>query len=40
VLNLKLLFASAVMCALPMLIAFLFMQRYIAEGITRSGIKG
>lgn len=40
VLNLKLLFAGAVMGALPMLIAFLFMQRYIAEGITRTGIKG
>ena len=40
VLNLKLLFAGALVGALPMLIAFLFMQRFIAEGITRSGIKG
>lgn len=40
VLNLKLLFAGALVGALPMLIVFLFMQRYIAEGITRTGIKG
>ena len=40
VMNLKLLFAGALVSALPMLIAFAFMQRYIAEGITRSGIKG
>ncbi len=40
VLNLKLLFAGALLGALPMLIAFLFMQRYIAEGVMRTGIKG
>lgn len=40
VLNLKLLFAGALLGALPMLIAFLFMQRYIAEGVLRTGIKG
>ncbi len=40
VLNLKLLFAGALLGAAPMLIAFLFMQRWIAEGVTRTGIKG
>lgn len=37
---LRLAFAGAFLGALPMLVAFFFLQRYIAEGITRTGIKG
>lgn len=33
-------FAAAFLGALPILIIFFFMQRFIAQGITRSGIKG
>lgn len=33
-------FAAAFLGALPILLAFFVLQRYIAEGITRSGIKG
>lgn len=40
VINLHELFAGALLGALPMLVAFFIMQRYIAEGITRAGIKG
>ena len=32
--------AGAFLGALPMLIAFFVLQRYIAEGITHTGIKG
>lgn len=40
VIRLHEIFAGALVGALPMLIAFAFLQRYIAEGITRTGIKG
>jgi multiple sugar transport system permease protein len=40
VIRLRLLFAGALLGALPMLIAFFFLQRFIAEGIARTGIKG
>lgn len=40
VVKLRLLFAGALLGALPMLIAFFFLQRFIAEGIARTGIKG
>ena len=37
---LRLAFAGALLGALPMLIIFLILQRRIAQGYTRSGIKG
>ena len=37
---LRLIFAGALLGALPMLIVFLILQRHIAQGYTRSGIKG
>ena len=40
VIRLHEIFAGALLGALPMLIAFFFLQRFIAEGITRTGIKG
>ena len=40
VVRLNVAFAGAFLGALPMLIVFFVLQRYIAQGITRSGIKG
>lgn len=40
VVRLNMAFAGAFLGALPMLIAFFILQRYIAEGITHTGIKG
>jgi multiple sugar transport system permease protein len=40
VVKLNMAFAGAFLAALPMLIVFFVLQRYIAAGITRSGIKG
>lgn len=40
VVRLNMAFAGAFLGALPMLIVFFVLQRYIAAGITRSGIKG
>ena len=40
VVKLNMAFAGAFLAALPMLIVFFVLQRYIAQGITRSGIKG
>jgi multiple sugar transport system permease protein len=40
VVKLNMAFAGAFLGALPMLIVFFVLQRYIAAGITRSGIKG
>jgi multiple sugar transport system permease protein len=40
VIRLHLIFAGALLGALPMLIAFFFLQNFIAEGIARTGIKG
>lgn len=40
VVRLNMAFAGAFLGALPVLVAFFFLQRYIAQGITRSGIKG
>jgi multiple sugar transport system permease protein len=40
VIRLHEIFAGALLGALPMLIAFFILQRYIAAGITRTGIKG
>lgn len=40
VVKLNMAFAGAFLAALPMLIVFFLLQRYIAQGITRSGIKG
>jgi len=40
VVRLRLIFAGALLGALPMLIAFFFLQRFIAEGVARTGIKG
>jgi multiple sugar transport system permease protein len=40
VVKLNMAFAGAFLAALPMLIVFFALQRYIAAGITRSGIKG
>lgn len=38
--NLPMLFMGAAVGALPLVIVFLFMQRYIVEGVRLSGIKG
>ncbi|MGB3306328.1 MAG: carbohydrate ABC transporter permease [Thermomicrobiales bacterium] len=38
--NLSALFMGAVVGALPLVIVFLFMQRYIVQGVRMSGIKG
>jgi multiple sugar transport system permease protein len=38
--NLPMLFMGAAIGALPLVIVFLFMQRYIVEGVRLSGIKG
>lgn len=38
--NLPLLFTGAIIGALPLVIIFLFMQRYIVQGVRLSGIKG
>ena len=38
--NLPALFAGAVIGAAPLVIIFLFMQRYIVQGVKMSGIKG
>jgi multiple sugar transport system permease protein len=35
-----LLFAGSVIATLPMLIVFLFLQRYFVQGIALTGIKG
>ena len=40
VVKLNMAFAGAFLAALPMLIVFFVLQRFIAQGITRSGIKG
>ena len=40
VVRLNMAFAGAFLGALPMLVVFFVLQRYIAAGITRSGIKG
>ena len=40
VVKLNMAFAGAFLGALPMLIVFFVLQRYIAAGITRPGIKG
>ena len=40
VVKLNMAFAGAFLGALPMLIVFFVLQRFIAQGITRSGIKG
>lgn len=40
VIRLHEIFAASLLGALPMLIAFFFLQRYIAEGVARTGIKG
>jgi len=40
VLNLPMLFMGAIVAALPLVIVFLVMQRYIVEGVRLSGIKG
>lgn len=40
VIRLHEIFAGALLGALPMLVAFFIMQRYIAEGVARTGIKG
>lgn len=40
VIRLHEIFAGALVGSLPMLVVFFIMQRYIAEGITRTGIKG
>jgi ABC-type maltose transport system permease subunit len=37
---LSLIFAGAVTGALPMVILFFFLQRFISVGVARSGIKG
>jgi multiple sugar transport system permease protein len=38
--NLPALFAGAVIAAAPLIVIFLFMQRYIVQGVKLSGIKG
>ncbi len=38
--NLPLLFTGAIIGALPLVVIFLFMQRYIVQGVRLSGIKG
>jgi multiple sugar transport system permease protein len=40
VINLPMLFMGAVVGALPLVVVFLVMQRYIVEGVRLSGIKG
>ena len=40
VIQLNMIFAGAVMGALPMVILFFFLQRFISVGVARSGIKG
>ena len=40
VLNLPMLFMGAIVAALPLIIVFLVMQRYIVEGVRLSGVKG
>jgi multiple sugar transport system permease protein len=38
--NVPMLFAGAVVGALPLVVAFLFLQRFIVEGVRLSGVKG
>jgi multiple sugar transport system permease protein len=40
VLNLHELFIGVALAILPLVVIFLFLQRYIAEGVSQSGIKG
>ena len=40
VIQLNMIFAGAVVGALPMVILFFFLQRYISVGVARLGIKG
>ena len=38
--NYELLMAASAMIILPMIILFVFLQRYIISGVSRSGLKG
>lgn len=40
VVNIPLLFAAATVAILPLIVVFVFLQRYLVQGVARSGLKG